>query len=342
MKTYGIFAVILAIVLILTPIAAVNNNPAEELTTNAENTKQNNLKENESKASETKSADADTDPETIKVFRSATGKVTSIDKAEYVIGAVAAEMPASYHEEALKAQALASYTYALYMKKRTGEQGNADLSGANLSDNSDTHQGYISKEERKKKWGEKYDAYEKKIEAAVKAVQGKYIAYENEPIIAAFHAISGGKTETAKTVWGNDVVYLKSVESPGDRLSPNFTSTLVLSSKEFADMAKALGLTLSGDASKWFGERKASASGTVTSILIGGKSITGEQMRDAFGLKSNSFLLTYKDSRFTFKVTGYGHFVGMSQYGADYMARQGSKYTEIVKHYYSGIEIKAV
>ena len=223
----------------------------------------------------------------------------------------------------------------------SGVQADDALSGAYLNDDSSQHQGFISKEESREKWGDKFDTYYKKISEACEAVVGKAIVYDGEPIVAAFHAICSGQTESAQVVWGKDLPYLQSVQSTGDRLSPDYASTLSLTKDQFSTMAKKLGeVSLEDDASKWFASPETSKAGTVTAITIGGQKVTGQQVREAFGLRSACFTLEYKNDRFTFHVRGYGHCVGMSQYGADYMARQGSSWEEIVQHYYKGAEIK--
>lgn len=280
---------------------------------------------------------------TMKVLRASSNRVETMSDLDYVIGAVSAEMPPTYHAEALKAQAAACYTFALRSRNEQKKKPDASLSGAYLNDNSAQHQGYISKAESKEKWGDKFDAYYKKISEACEAVVGKAIVYEGEPIIAAFHAICGGQTESAQIVWGKEIPYLQSVLSTGDKLSPDYASTLSLTKEQFTSMAKKLDqVALEGEAAKWFGQAETSKAGTVTAITIGGQKVTGQQAREAFGLRSACFTLEYKNDRFIFHVSGYGHCVGMSQYGADYMARQGSTWEEILKHYYKGVEIKAM
>ena len=162
-------------------------------------------------------ADSQDGGESILVLSSSTKKINEIDMFEYVVGAVAAEMPPAYHSQALRAQAAVCYTYAV--KKRSSPD--PSLGGADITDDSAVHQGYLDAAARKEKWGDKYETYEKKIEEAVKDVFGKVITYDGETITAAFHAISCGQTFSAEEVWGKDVPYLKSVTSAGDKLSPD-------------------------------------------------------------------------------------------------------------------------
>lgn len=277
------------------------------------------------------------DKNTVSVMLTENGKITETDEREYVIGALAAEMDMSCHEEALKAQAVACFTYLRY----TEMQGNANrFGGADISDDSNECQGYIGADERKNKWGDKYDEYEKKAEKVVDAVLGQMIGYENQPILAVYHELNSGSTLSAQTVWGKDYPYLQSVESAGDRLSAELTKTVVMSEDEFKKSASKLdGAVLSEKSDSWFSLTDADDSGFVRKVKVGGKEFTGEQFRKAFSLASCNFSVSFKDGKFTVKSTGKGHMVGMSQYGADYMARQGSDYRQILTHYYQNTEI---
>ncbi len=273
----------------------------------------------------------------VKVFSSSDKSILTVEEKDYIIGCVAAEMPVTYDEEALKAQAVACYTFFRW-KKNQGED--KSLNGADISD-SERHQKYMTTEQMKEKWGKSFDKYYKKLEKAVDSVYKKVITYENEPIMAVFHALSPGATEDAKTVWGYEVPYLKSVSSEGDRLSPSFKSTLVLSDEEFVRLMSSLdGFSPSGKSESYIGNIEHSKAGTVTEITVCGAAYTGQQIRDALSLKSAAFSVSHTDNSFVFSVNGYGHFVGMSQYGADCMAKQGFKYDEILKHYYTGVEIE--
>lgn len=278
---------------------------------------------------------------TFKVLLGDNKTVIEISEFDYICGAVACEMPATYHEEALKAQAIACYTYAVKARNQQLKTPSPELKGAYISSDSSVHQGYKTKEELKEKWGDKYDTYYSKIESAVKAVSGKVITYDDELITPAFHAISSGKTEDASVIWGGQVPYLVSINSAGDRLSPDYSSTLILNCEQFSSLVANLeGVTLPQDPSAWVTQIEVSNAGTVTSITIGDKTFDGTTVRKAFSLRSNCFSVEYKNNSFVFNVTGYGHGVGLSQYGADYMSRQGSKYNEILYHYYNGTKIK--
>ncbi|MCR4925350.1 MAG: stage II sporulation protein D [Clostridiales bacterium] len=276
---------------------------------------------------------------TVKVFLNQSSDVVEMSSLEYLVGCVAAEMPAVYNVEALKAQAVVSNTYLKKVQRGTKDEA---LKGADISDSSKTHQGYINKEERQKRWGDNFEKYEEKITNAVKEVKDYIITYNGELITAAYHAISAGQTEDAVNVWGKSVPYLKSVESEFDKLSPDFSAELSINKDDFKNKLKDKeSIDFSADAGQWINsEIDYSDTGTVMKIKIGGQDFSGQEIRNIFSLRSAVFSVSYKDGAFIFKTSGYGHLVGLSQYGADYMARQGSSWEEIIKHYYTGVEIE--
>lgn len=325
MKNKGLIIILLTLVLLICPLASLGGATSE----NAD----------EKKESETQKISVFSGKnDGILVFSPSNKKVKKLDLYEYVVGSVSAEIPPTYHTEAIKAQAVASYTYAL----KTRESGkNEEIGGAHISASSEKHQGYIDKKERKKRWGDKFDVYEKKIEGAVKEVFGEKITYNGELIIAAYHAISSGSTFSAHEVWGREVPYLVSVSSAGDRLSPEFADTVVYTESEFKKAVEEIdGVDLSPNPKDWVGKITASESGYVEYVEIGDKKIKGRDLRETLNLKSASFNIEYADNNFKIMTKGYGHGVGMSQYGADFMARQGKNYKEILEHYYSNVKIE--
>lgn len=276
--------------------------------------------------------------EYISVMSSSTGKTEKIKLREYIIGSVAAEMPANYHTEALKAQAVASYTYARKVSEQNEKYKESYLGEADITDSPDTHQGYIDEKRRREKWGDNFEEYEKKIENAVDEVFGYFMTYNGDTALAVYHSNSAGRTQSAKTLWGSDIPYLISVESPGDKLSPDYMSTHNFSKSEFKKLAKKCDINLDGNADEWVGELTEADSGYVVSVRLGSTEVSASKFREEFGLKSCCFDIDYSDGEFTVTCYGHGHGAGMSQYGADYMARQGSTWREILKHYYVGIE----
>ncbi len=291
----------------------------------------------------TKKPETESKQETVQLYLKDENKVVSLELSEYLVGVLAAEMPPTYHEQALKAQAVAAHTYLLHKQQEQKESPDPTLKGAALSDSSATHQGYLAPQQRKEKWGEKAESYEKKLSRAVEEVSGQVITFGSEPIIAAFHAINSGVTQSAQTVWGGEVEYLKSVASPGDKLSPDCEKTVAITAQEFSSAVLQLeGCELNGEAQSWLGKTELTDTGYVKSVEIGGGEFSGHRVREALDLRSAVFTVEYKNGSFYFSTCGYGHGVGMSQYGADYMARQGSTWQEIIKHYYSGVEIEKV
>lgn len=257
------------------------------------------------------------------------GNVSEISAEDYVFGAVAAEMPALYSEEALKAQAVAAYTFACY-RKSTGTNTEYDIAA-----DPETAQCYITKAEAADRWGEKADEYTEKIQNCVKAVSGELLSYDGSPIFAAYHAISPGATNACADVWGKDLAYLKSVDSSQDCLADGYLSEAVFSAQELAERLNELA-EFKGEAKDCFTDIEAADNGYVKKICYCGKATTGSEISKRLGLKSGCFTVSFADNNFTFSVKGYGHGVGMSQWGANSMAKQGSSYKEILLHYYSG------
>ncbi|MGN0519387.1 MAG: stage II sporulation protein D [Candidatus Fimenecus sp.] len=277
--------------------------------------------------------------DTVTVLKVSSGNVIETDTAEYLLGCLACEMPPDTPTEALKAQAVAAYTNVVRLKENPdGKAGDADI-----TDDAGLHQGYYDEQTRREKWGDKYDTYSEKFSAAVSAVYGQILTYEDKPITAAYFALCAGRTESAKTVWGGDIPYLVSVTSTGDRLSPDLQTETVLSADEVRTaLAADSEIVLGENPAEWITDLTVSdsESGVVTAVCVGGKTVTGQALRALLGLRSPAFTVSYADGSFHFTVSGSGHFVGMSQYGADYMARQGADYKEILSHYYPGTALK--
>jgi stage II sporulation protein D len=327
MKNYIFSIVFIFISLIITPVLIFRGNTA-------------GLKVSETTTIEsTTSTTNNNATNDITVFMSKQNKNITMSEFEYVCGSVAAEMPLAYHEEALKAQAVACYTNCLRLKNSANKK---ELNGADISNDITVHQGYITEAERKEKWGDDFNKYESKLRNVVTEIMGEYITYDGKICVAAFSAICTGTTESAENVWGSKTPYLVSVKSDGDKLSPTYSSTVTFSKSQFISIMKDLGVSIDSkaDLSEIIGKPKTTKAGTVLTIKINSKEVTGSNMRTAFSLRSPAFKITATKNEVTFNVSGYGHGVGMSQYGADYMARQGSSYDEILKHYYKGVKIE--
>lgn len=253
----------------------------------------------------------------------------------YLVGVVASEMPVSFEPEALKAQAVAARSY-LQRYLASPKHENADICAS-----ASCCQAYSSESELRKKWGNNYDTYINKIRDAVSATDGEYLSYGGKAALTAFHSSSAGVTEESGAIW-NELPYLVSVDSPENAESvPNYISTLTLADIDFRDTILYLKpeADMTGEADKWVSEIKRNDSGRVQSATIGKVKFTGAELRKLFSLRSTAFELEHSNGQFTFTVTGYGHGVGMSQYGANTMAKNGSSYREILSHYYPGTQL---
>lgn len=279
--------------------------------------------------------------DTISVMSPSTGKIKNVEMREYVIGCVAAEMPAKYHTEALKAQAVASYTYAKKTLEQNKKSSKSTLKGADITDSPDTHQAYINQDERKEKWGEKYEEYENKISSAVDEVYGFFLTYNGEIALTVYHSISAGTTQSAESLWGVDIPYLTGVESVGDRLSPDYISVSKFSEKEFKEICEKYGADSDKSKIDCVEKTEKDDNGYVLSVTVGDKKFAATKFREMFSLRSNCFEIEYVDGEYIITCKGHGHGAGMSQYGADYMARQGFSWREILAHYYTGTDISS-
>ncbi|MGN7300481.1 stage II sporulation protein D [Fredinandcohnia aciditolerans] len=270
----------------------------------------------------------------VAVHRVSAQKIENVPLEEYVVGVLAMEMPAEFELEALKAQALAARTYVV--RQMLSDQKLKVPNGADVSDTV-SHQVYKNNEELKVQWKGDYDWKIEKIRQAVNETQGQIITFNGEPIDAVFYSTSNGYTEDSENVWKNAVPYLKSVESPWDVNTEKFHSQVNMPVSEFESK---LGIKLGNgnDIGKITSRTK---SNRVASVEVGGKTFTGVQVRDALGLRSSDFSWERKGSHIVIQTKGYGHGVGMSQYGADGMAKEGKSYKDIVTHYYQGVEISS-
>ena len=277
--------------------------------------------------------------QTINLLHTKTSEIEEIKLDEYLYGVVSAEMPVSFEKEALKAQAVVARTYTIYkIVNNNNKHGEADI-----CDNSTCCQAWISKEDRLAKWkDEEKEQNWNKIVEAVNSTQGKIILYEGKPINAFFHSNSGGKTEPPINVWGGSgYPYLQSVETAGEDAYSQYSSELTITKQEFEEKMKANyeDFTINYEDNPI--EIKEYTEGNrVKTIKIGNKELSGVEVRTILGLRSANFQVSIDGDNISFKVVGYGHGVGMSQTGADSMAKEGKNYEEIIKHFYTGVEIK--
>lgn len=272
----------------------------------------------------------------IKLLHKKDKKIEEIPLDEYLLGVVSAEMPANFEQEALNAQALVARTYTIYSIKRNKNKHE----GADICDSSTCCQAWISKEDRLARWNE--EEYWNKIVKAVNTTKGKVITYNGDVIDAFFHSNSGGITEIPVNVWGGtNFPYLQSVQTSGEEGYSQYSSEVTLTQEELINKIRAKHSDFNIDISQQDSVKilEYTEAGRVKNIQIGNLKLSGVEVRSLLGLKSTNFKIEINNGKVTFIVTGYGHGVGMSQTGADSMAKQGSNYEEIIKHFYTGVEI---
>ena len=263
------------------------------------------------------------------------GEIQTVDLEEYLVGVVAAEMPAGFEKEALKAQAVAARTYTLYCAS------SAKHAQAQVCTDFNCCQAWKSREQMAQNWGDSFEDNYKKIRSAVYDTANQFLVYQGQPVFSAFHSSSAGVTENCGAIW-SEMPYLVSVASPeSEENVPNYTSYVELSPLDFRDtlLHACPQADFSGAESEWIGTLSHESSGRVDSVMLGGVLYSGTRLRQLFSLRSTAFSLEYTGESFLFTVTGFGHGVGMSQYGANVMASQGSGYTAILAHYYPGTSL---
>ena len=269
-----------------------------------------------------------------RIFDLETEEISEVAFSDYVKGAIASEMGANFEFEALVAQGVAAFSCGLY-QQRIHFAADYDFSAA-----PDKKLGYITEEKAKEIYGENFEEKWEIISAAAEKALQYVLVYNGEPALAVYHAISNGMTESAENAWSGVVPYLVSVESPGDKLSPDYETEVVYSREETLEILNKSGAGLSGkQPEEWFKDAKLTSAGYVERIVIGAATFSGEKLRNLFGPRSASFDVEYKNGEFIFTVRGYGHGVGLSQVGANYMAEHGAAFDEILLHYYPGTEI---
>ena len=281
-------------------------------------------------------ADADT------VLRVWDGEqVVEMTMAEYLPGVVRGEMPAAFHQQALDAQAVAERTFIYYHMASGRKAAHPD---ADVCMDYRCCNAYTSAQAAAEKWGDHAAEYEAKVQQAVRDTDGQVILYNGQPILAAFHSSSAGVTANSGDVWVSTLPYLHSVETPeGEDSVPNYYSVSTFSPEEFREIFLAAhgDADLSGDPAEWFRDRTVNDSGRVERVTIGGVSVEGTEVRRLFSLRSACFTVDTGEEGVAFRVTGFGHGVGMSQYGAELLARQGKTWQEIIHWYYADVTIGA-
>ena len=304
----------------------------------SEEISENNKVENKDKVSE--SSYDYKKYKTIKLLHNDSEKIEEVALDEYLYGVVSAEMPASFEKEALKAQAVVARTYTIYkIVNNDGKHKDADI-----CDDSTCCQAWISKEDRLSKWKEEErNSNWSKIVEAVNDTQGKIITYEGKPINAFFHSNSGGTTEAPINVWGGSgYPYLQSVSTSGEDAYSQYNSEAEFTKKEFEEKIKKEHSDFKIDYKKeeCIKVEEYTEGNRVKTVKIGNLELSGVEVRNIFGLKSANFEISIKDDKIRFQVIGYGHGVGMSQTGADSLAKEGKNYEDIIHHFYTGVKIE--
>lgn len=280
---------------------------------------------------------------TVKMYNHLTQKIQTLPLEEYVVGVVAAEMPAAFPVEALKAQAVAARTYIMQRMTPGGVQ-NARHPGADVSSDPREGQAWISKAEMEKRWGKlKYLEYYYKIKWAVDSTSGQVIYYNSQLIFPAFHASCGGGTENAEEVWVTAAPYLKGVACPycADP-QPERQVAFTLSELDQKLKTNLSAVPVSTLKNKAIQITKETATGRPKEIRIGNKEYSATMLREILNLRSTRISWQATGDKITFTTRGYGHGVGLCQYGAKGMAQQGKTYEQILKHYYTGVKIKSL
>lgn len=278
---------------------------------------------------------SDQDSESFLLADQSAGAVVSVPRREYLIGAVAAEMPISWPDEALKAQAIAAHSYALYCRDHAAEPASGWLSVDPVR-----RQGYLTDAVLRSYWGTAYEENYARLSALVDSVLTDVLYYGSAPAGASYFAISNGMTEASENVWGTALPYLVSVDSSTDLAADHYEYALTLSAQQTAQQLAALGLTADLAApEQWFGTPEYTATGYVAALPVCGQRITGTALRQALGLRSTCFTVRYESGAFCFTTKGYGHGVGLSQWGAKALAEQGQNFADILAHYYPGTSL---
>jgi len=335
-------SLLLAILVLALPfVATLKSDPIEE-ETSEESYSLNDTGSDEQSGASGEPAYAPIDSAQTLTLKSGDELIT-LTLYEYLCGVVAAEMPANFYDEALKAQSVVARTYTYYsVNHRPAGMAHPD---ADVCDNAAHCQGWLSDDACREKWGENYEAYSAKIAAAVAATDGLCAVYDGEPICAVFHSSSGGYTEDSINVWSEDLPYLTSVQSPETTTSvPDFITYVSFSLEEFKEIALKTypDMTFPEAAKNWMTNVERSATERIVSLKVGGMTLTGTQLRLLFGLRSANATWSIENDTITFTVRGYGHGVGMSQYGANEFARNGAAFDDILRYYYKGAEIQPI
>lgn len=260
------------------------------------------------------------------------GQRLELHLMEYLVGAVAAEMPISWPDEALKAQAVAAHSYALFCRDQA-----SDPEAPWRTVDPARRLGCLTDPVLRAYWGTAYEANLARLTALVEQVAHQVLLYQGAPACTSYFALSNGSTESSAAVWGTALPYLVPVDSSTDCAVDQYTCSITLSAQQVAQQLTPLGLSADLAApEQWFGTAQLTDAGYVASLPVCGQTVSGTALRQALGLRSACFTIQYQNGAFCFTTRGYGHGVGLSQWGAKALAQQGQSYQEILAHYYPG------
>ena len=282
---------------------------------------------------------AEADNGSVSIFDKSTGRLLQIPLNEYLIGAAACEMPASYEAEAIKAQMIAIHSYYEYCLQHPEQVENGYI----MVEEADM-KGFASPQRLQQYWGINYYDYYNKFARCADEVSNMVLTYDNQPAMTTYYAVSCGKTQSSKEQWGQELPYLTVTDSSWDGVSDNY---LQMNSFTVSEMYAVLRSSFpflqisEGTPEKWFGDIIYSESGYAKFIPVGMDNIPGDQFRDALHLPSSCVMIFFEDNKFSVATKGYGHGVGMSQFGANQLSQQGKKYSDILAHYYPGTTLIA-
>ncbi|MDR2559629.1 MAG: SpoIID/LytB domain-containing protein [Oscillospiraceae bacterium] len=282
--------------------------------------------------------------ETFHVFLTESGEIIEIGTVDYLIGCLFAQIPPGYHAEALKTQAVAAHTYALRLALNNRNFPSESVQGADFSNSSVTCQPFFTEEQARDYYGDEYALYLAKIREAAEYGAARVILYENEPIYAVYHSVSAGTTNTAQYIWGLDFPYLERVPSDWCREFINFESTNEISTSQVRSSLLAFDpeIIMPLDYAKWFSDYSADETGYVSAVSARNLTLSGGDLWRILNLRSAAFEIKFNGNNFVATTRGHGHGVGLSQFGADYMARRGHTYDSILNYYYTDIIISDV
>lgn len=265
--------------------------------------------------------------QTVTVYDAAAGSDRLLSAGALMVGSAACEMPPDWPDAALQAQMIASLSYALAQSQP-------------MTVNSAQCSGWTSEEVLKARWGDDFESHYSRLCALADKVSRVVLLYDGAPAAACYHAVSSGHTEASQNVWLAALPYLQGVESPWDRSAPDYEVTVEYSAAQLSDAVQSLtGAAPTGEPAQWVGGTVWDSAGYVQTIDIGGSSLTGSEVRGALGLRSACFSIQWQDGLFVVTTRGYGHGVGLSQYGARAMAEGGSSWRDILTYYYPGVTV---